>query len=381
MYKKTPLIFAPLILAAFVVLGVAQQPAPAPSPQVRPAKPAKPADPQTVERAPEARVEPGEQEPAKPIEVKLGRGGKLAIGVGSGRIIVTGWDRDIVHAAASGENGPVQLETQSTGDSSRPRLLLTTAGRRTARDVKVEVKVPRYAELETLEGYRGDIEVSDIDGATLINIGTGDVLIKGVGSLKVSRRRGDVTVSGVKGDLTARSYSGDVVVDHVTGLVDAAATNGNLTISNAGGDVRASSATGDIQVRCGKGRADASSASGSITLIGIGGDVEASTASGEVIFTGQMRAAGNYRMKSISGDVVMTVQSDVPGFTATLTTYNGEIETAFPLKVESPVQGGRPINRRLTGVFGNGQAKVLLDSFSGAVRIAKGTAAVSSQCK
>jgi DUF4097 and DUF4098 domain-containing protein YvlB len=254
------------------------------------------------------------------------------------------------------------------------------SSRRAGRDAKLDVKVPRYADVETLEGYRGDVEVADVEGSTLINAGNGDVRIMRVGSLKVSRRSGDISVREVKGDLTTRSFSGDVVVENVTGHVDVAATNGNLRVLNAGSDVRANSATGDIDIRCAKGRAEVSSASGSITLTGIGGDVDASTASADVIFKGPIRAGGSYRLKSLSGEVSMTIQPDVAGFTAMLTTYSGEINTDFPLKVESPVQGG-PINRRVTGSFGNGQAKLALDSFSGTVRIAKGNSADLKQCK
>jgi DUF4097 and DUF4098 domain-containing protein YvlB len=252
--------------------------------------------------------------------------------------------------------------------------------RRYVGDVRLEVKVPRYADLETLEGSRADIEVSDVDGATLINAGNGDIRGTRVGLLKIGRHRGDVTVREVKGDLTARSFNGEVFVENVAGSVDVAAMNGDLRVQNAGGDVRANSAAGDIEIRCAKGRAEVSSASGSITLVGVGGDAEASTASGEVIFRGPIRAGGNYRFKSISGDVAMTMQPDTPGFTATLSTYSGEIVTDFPLKVESPLQG-RPLNRHMTGVYGNGQAKLSLDSFSGTVKIAKGAAAALKECK
>jgi hypothetical protein len=75
----------------------------------------------------------------------------------------------------------------------------------------------------------------------------------------------------------------------------------------------------------------------------------------------------------------MTIQADAPGFIASLTTYNGKIETDFPLKIEGPLQG--PINRRITGRYGDGRVKISLDSFNGAVKIAKGTAAELNQCK
>src|SRR4030095_13253542 len=322
-----------------------------------------------------------DQVPVEPVDVKLAKGGKVAISSRAGQIFVSGWDRDVVQASATGDNGPVPIETQTTGDPSRPRLLLSLSARRFGREAKLDVKVPRYADVETLEGHRGDIQVTDVDGTTLINAGNGDVRLMRVGSVKVSRRSGDISVKEVKGDLTARNFSGDVVVDSVAGVVDVAVTNGDLRIQNTGGDVHANSATGDIDIRCAKGRADVASSSGSITLIGIGGEIEASTASGDVTFRGAIRSGASYRLKSLSGNVSMTIQPDVPGFTATLTTYSGEINTDFPLKVESPGQPGAPLNRRVTGTFGNGQAKLALDSFSGTVRIAKATAAMLKECK
>lgn len=346
--------------------------------KVKPSKPGQPAS--TAEAAPKVYDQSGEQQ-VEPITVKLAKGSKVVISSRAGEIVVTGWDKDVVEARAVGDNGPEQVESQTTGDPSRPRLLLTAlASRRTGREVRFEVKVPKYADLETLEGHRGDIQITDVEGTTLVNSGTGDVKIARVGPIKVSRRSGDVTIRQVKGDLTARSFSGDIVAENVTGLVDLAVTNGDLRIHNAGGDVRANSATGDIEVRCAKGRADASSASGSITLIGVGSDADASTASGNVTFTAPIRENGNYRLKSLSGEVLMTIQPDAPGFTATLSTYSGGLDTDFPLKVESPTQRG-PINRRLTGHFGDGQAKISLDSFSGTVKIAKGNAATLKTCK
>jgi DUF4097 and DUF4098 domain-containing protein YvlB len=161
--------------------------------------------------------------------------------------------------------------------------------------------------------------------------------------------------------------------------VDVSATNGDVQVRNAESDVRATSATGDIDVRCAKGRAEVSSASGSIVLIGIGGDAEASTASGDVAFKSAIRAGGNYRLRSISGEVEMTLQPDPPGFTATLITYSGEIDTAFPLKLDSGLPSGEK-NRRVTGRYGDGQTKITLDSFSGTVRIVKGAAAALKDC-
>lgn len=296
-------------------------------------------------------------------------------------IKVTGWDRDTVEATANAESGPRQLKAEVTGDPSRARVFLyvPAASRRYDREIEIQVNLPRYAEVETLESQTGDIEVANLDAGVAISTGSGAVSVSRVGSLKVGSRSGDITASDIKGEVIARSFQGGIIVSNVAGRVDVSAANGDVQVQNAESDVRATSATGDVNVRCTKGRAEVSSASGSITLIGIGGDAEASTASGDVSLKSAIRAAGNYRLKSISGNVDMTVQPDPPGFTATLITYSGEIDTAFPLKLDSGLPGGEK-NRRVTGRFGDGQAKVTLDSFSGTVRIVKGTAAAMKVC-
>ena len=133
-----------------------------------------------------------------------------------------------------------------------------------------------------------------------------------------------------------------------------AATNGSVTVHNTGGDLRANSSTGDIVIQCVKGRAEVSSASGSIDLTGIASDTDASSASGSVSFQGSIRANGSYSLKSISGEVQMTIQPDAPGFTATLITYSGDVESEFALKVDSPLQEAQ-LNRRVTAGMATGR--------------------------
>jgi len=335
----------------------------------------------TTPEPPTPSAEAGEPVQIEPVIVKLARGGRLAVSSRIANIKVSGWDRDTVEATAHGESGPRQLKAEVTGDPSRARVFLyvPAMARRADHEIQILVNLPRYAEVETLESQTGDIQVADLDGGVAISSGTGSVTVSRVGSLKVGSRSGDIEARDIKGEVTARTAQGGIIVANVTGRVDASATNGDVEVRNAAGDVRATSASGDIEVRCAKGRAEVNSASGSLTLIGIGGDAEASTASGDVTFKSAIRVGGNYRMRSISGEVEMTVQPDPPGFTATLITYSGEIDTAFPLKLDSGLPAGSK-NRQVTGRYGDGQAKVTLDSFSGTVRIVKGTAAALKEC-
>jgi DUF4097 and DUF4098 domain-containing protein YvlB len=153
---------------------------------------------------------------------------------------------------------------------------------------------------------------------------------------------------------------------------------GDARIMDVGGDVKANIVTGDLKIECAKGHVNAHCVSGSVEIMGATGDVESESVSGDITFRGELRSNGNYRLKSLSGEVEMVVQQNAPGFTATLTTFSGEIETDFPLKVEFNTQSGG-MNRRLIGRYGDGQAKVSIDSFSGSARIKKGGATKS--CK
>src|SRR6266550_2880611 len=189
MYKITITFFILLLTLSLVAPATPAQETPAAAPHVvQTPKPSQPPKATKPEKAPAATPTPYaqgvEQIPVEPVNVKLVRGGKVAISSRSGRIAVSGWDRDVVQATAMGDNGPGPIETQTTGDPTHPRLLLVVT-RRNLRDARLDVKVPRYADVETLEGYRGDIEVSDVDGTTLIGLGNGDVIVSRVGALKV----------------------------------------------------------------------------------------------------------------------------------------------------------------------------------------------------
>ncbi len=330
----------------------------------------------------------GQDNAQGPLTRKLERGGKVSISNRAGKITVTGWDRDRIEATATDQQDSAQVLVVAN-EEPNPGNIRLTVGRSAARageghrgvrrhvgEADLVVKLPRYASLEIIESPHADISVSDVQGSVFINQGNGDVDVERVGSLRVVKQNGDISVSGVEGSCQIRTANGDLFVSNVKGPAELTTASGDINLSESDGDARVNSATGDLDLRCVKGRAEVHSASGSISLVGVGGDVEADTASGDVIFRGRIQASGRYRLKSISGEIEMAIQPDAPGFIATLSTYSGELETDFPLKIENQSKGG--INRRVVGRYGDGQAQLTLDSFSGAVRILKGG---SDECK
>ena len=329
-------------------------------PRTRPQPPAKP-------ELPEAQTP---RSTSEHLTLKLQRGGRIAVKNRSGRTTINGWDGDTVEATAHGE--PIEYQTDTETSHLRISISVPARGRG---EVDLEIRVPRYAEIESADTRRGDVQISGVNGAISISVANGNVMLNRIGAAKLKLQNGDLIANDIGASIEARVFNGDTVVENAAGVVWVAAANGDIKVTNAEGGVEANSASGDIVVQCAKKRVHASATNGDVFLAGVAGDAEATTASGDVMFSGAIQAGGRYVLKSISGDVAMAIQGEPPGFTATLTTYNGEVETEFALKNDGPI-GAERLRQRVTGRYGDGQAQILLDSFSGSARIlkARGTA-------
>lgn len=228
--------------------------------------------------------------------------------------------------------------------------------------IHLDVKVPRYAVLETISVNAGDLNISNLDGP-----------------VTVESRGGNVTASRL-GSLTVRTRGGDVSVDGVDGMVYVVANSGDITIKNAGSEVRATTNNGDISVACARGRVDVSTAYGKIGLNNIGGDVDAVTTNSDVNYTGAITDGGRYRLKSMEGRVVMSIPENSPGFTATLMSYNREAASEFPARTTTPNPSTQAARRREVQ-HGNGRSTILLDSFGQNVQLTKLAAAGATACR
>jgi DUF4097 and DUF4098 domain-containing protein YvlB len=199
---------------------------------------------------------------------------------------------------------------------------------------------------------------------------------------------GDVLATNIAG-IEVRTRAGNVVVKDVDGPVTIITATGSVLVKDAGGDVRAVSISSPISIECAKGRIEASTTNGTITLTGIGGDLEAVTTGGAITFTGAIRDGGRYRMRSMSGQVRMLIQKDPPGFQANVSSYKGLISVEFPLKLELsantatsdlPATEGQPV-RRMSGRYGDADARITLDSFSGTVQLGRAPAEMFKRCR
>ncbi|MEP7271181.1 MAG: hypothetical protein ABI882_06730 [Acidobacteriota bacterium] len=229
-------------------------------------------------------------------------------------------------------------------------------------EIFFELKVPRYVELEVIKVFRSEVLVSGLASSVFVDGDRSTIRLARIASAEV------------------RTRTGNVEIDTVTGLADVITSSGAILVRNAGADVRALSVSGRIEVQCAKGRVDASNTDGPITLTGVTGDVSATATYSSLRVSGRLRADGHYYLKSMSGSVQMEAPENVGGFTASLTSYRGGVESDFPLKSRDAV-GSTSAGRRLSGRFGDGRAQITLDSFDGTVRLAKVAAAALGDCK
>jgi DUF4097 and DUF4098 domain-containing protein YvlB len=225
----------------------------------------------------------------------------------------------------------------------------------------LEINVPRYTEIELIRVMRSNVEVSDVDTTVNVTGGKSNVILKRIGGAEVHTR------------------SGNVEIESATGLVQVATVSGAISVHNSRGAVRAVSIAGPIEIKCAHGRIDVTNTEAPIELINIDGDVDAIATNSSVRQAGNIREDGRYYLKSMSGRVEMIVPANTHGFTATLSSYRGLIQSDFALKSGPPIKDS-PQNR-LSGRVGNGKAQITLDSFEGLVRLTKIPAGATEPCK
>jgi DUF4097 and DUF4098 domain-containing protein YvlB len=171
--------------------------------------------------------------------------------------------------------------------------------------------------------------------------------------VSVFTTQGDIDVYGGSGYIQLETVNGSVNLENADGNIDVQTTNGSLSVSGAAGEITAMSVNGRITLQ------DIESP-----------DVRAETTSGGVFFDGVIMEGGRYTLSTHSGDVVVAMQEGVSA-TFGVSTFSGNLDTAFPITVTGTRARGRPFSFTL----GDGSARVELRSFSGDIELTRRGAA------
>jgi DUF4097 and DUF4098 domain-containing protein YvlB len=270
--------------------------------------------------------------------VKLDRGGAVDLSLISGRIRVTGWDRQDVKISASIESGRLEFSANSSRVSLSVDDNDDSDGNRRHRnhnvgDARYDVSVPRGARL-ILEAVSGD-----------------------------------VTASGSQGEIDATSVSGDVEVSDGVRSVNAESVSGSVRVATVNGNLRTETVSGDLRAQSVTGNVEASSVSGNIHLVGVQSrDVRTETVSGDITYTGSIEPSGRYGFEAHSGEIRLNIPRGA-GAQFSVETFSGDLSTDFPVTI--PPRSGRG-DGRVEFTIGDGRARVTAETFSGRIIINSG---------
>jgi DUF4097 and DUF4098 domain-containing protein YvlB len=151
-----------------------------------------------------------------------------------------------------------------------------------------------------------------------------------------------------------------VEITAFSGDVDATAIAGDATITAMNGDIQVRGVTGGVEVKTVSGEIAVRDARSRL--------VRLHSTSGDISFDGTIDAAGRYELQTHSGDVDLTLPSNV-GAQLTVATFSGELQSDFPLELLPPGPGAGSHGRRFEFRLGRGGARIAAESFSGDITI------------
>jgi len=260
------------------------------------------------------------------------KGGSVDLGLVSGEITVTGWTKPEVKLYASIETGYLD----ATMSASRVSI--------TARSRRNRMGTTRY-------------EVS-------VPIGT---------HVRASSVSGNIAVRGVAGEVSVNSVSGDIEVRDASDRVEMHTVSGDVRASRVRGRIRANSVSGDITVDDINGELNAKSVSGEVRARGSLTGLAFESVSGDFDFAGDFKGDGAYSAATHSGDVRLTLPSNI-GATLDLQTFSGEVRPGFPITLQPGEQPLNRRNRRMRFAVNGGGPRISLETFSGDIIIERGAA-------
>lgn len=154
-------------------------------------------------------------------------------------------------------------------------------------------------------------------------------------------------VAGLSARAALKSVSGEMTLDRVTGRVEANTVSGGLEARSLDGEVTFRSVSGDLTL-----------AGGCVARL------ESKTVSGRVTADVELAPAGQMRVSTLSGDVVLRLPAGA-GAEAELRSASGQLNSDFSSLAAARVPG----SKTLTGTLGSGSGKLAVSTMSGDVTI------------
>ena len=333
----------------------------------------------------------------------------------SGSIRITSWNENRVQvdAVKRGDRNDFSQVEIHVSDSAE-RLEITTiyprnSGRgRNQVEVNYDLKVPRGAVLSPITSTSGNITITEAGSRIVARATSGAVTVRDSrGETNVSSTSGELTITNIGNNVTANVTSGAMHIEKVTGRVNAQGISGRVAVKDVDGDatvqgisdsvlaenikgrLTVNAVSADVTVRNVQEGARVNSVSGTITITNTKGLIEARTTSGDINvrevesreiqlnthsgminYSGTIFDDGRYNFESFNGNILLQLPASA-NFALTVTTFNGSLETDFPITIPPGMtRTNRP--RRLQGTYGKGNvAEIKISGFNANIKLKK----------
>ncbi len=257
-----------------------------------------------------------------------------------GEVTVTAWDRNTVHVGGTLGDGARPLEITGPDDDLEIKVraqghsgLLNWGSDNAMGPSTLNVQVPRGASLD-------------------VNVVSAPLSIDGTigGTVEVSSVSGRVRINARTPKLSVDSVSGSIEQAGHADTADLQTVSGDILAPVLGDEARLETVSGKIQVHGGPWK--------KVTL---------STVSGDLDVAGGMAADGKMDIDSMSGDVQVSLPPDV-STSIHASSFSGNLRSAFGATEHNEHGPGSELN----ATVGSGSARIVVESFSGDVRIRNG---------
>lgn len=174
----------------------------------------------------------------------------------------------------------------------------------------------------------------------------------------------DASVEGTEGDITLETVQGEVSSVGGKGFISLQSVEGSVTIRGARGRVEANSVNESIDIEDVVGDLTVETVNGDISMNRIDAQsVSATTVNGDIDYDGTIKNDGRYSFASHNGDVSVSVPQNA-NLTVSVSTYQGEFESCFPITVQQI----KP-KHRFSFTMGSGGGHLEVESFQGDIRL------------
>jgi DUF4097 and DUF4098 domain-containing protein YvlB len=169
------------------------------------------------------------------------------------------------------------------------------------------------------------------------------------GFLDIRTVSGEIEVVTAKNGVRCRTVSGDIHLEEIAGNADLKTTSGKIEVKGIKGSVKGETVSGNIELEA----------------LSHAEEVEVESISGSIKLHAELSPGGIYELNSHSGNIKISIPSD-SNFELRVETFSGDIQCDFELKISGKID-----RKKLRGVVGKGDARLILSSFSGNIQINK----------